>query len=87
VSKLLDSARKPATFRALHQNTLTSIMGQQLNKVIKRRRRAAYLKRKHERAKAEVAQKSAPKPRKAPAKKAAAAPAAPAPAAEAPAAE
>jgi hypothetical protein len=54
-------------------------MGQQSNKVIKRRRRADYLKRKKEQAKLggivkkpAVKKEAAPAPKKAPAKKAAA---------------
>ena len=50
----LDSARPPLKHRPL---TFSNIMGQQLNKHIKRKRRAAYLKRKKERTKAAAKKK------------------------------
>jgi hypothetical protein len=43
--------------RPLLQNTASRLMGQQSNKIIKRRRRAAYLKRKNELSKQGVSRK------------------------------
>lgn len=43
--------------RPLLQNTASILMGQQSNKIIKRRRRAAYLKRKNELSKQGISRK------------------------------